>query len=106
MRAMVSFVRRYLLIATAVTCAGLLGIASASASIIYKNSLAFDGATVDLSVLTDGTMGPLATRNITSWNIDITDGAGSVDLTPSNSRVSAFWIRPDRYTDPAGLLFH
>lgn len=90
MRPIVSFVRRYLLTAMTLTCAGLLGSATASASIIYKNSLAFDGATVDLSVLTDGTIGSLATWNITSWNIDITDGAGSVDLTPLNSRVAVF----------------
>lgn len=90
MKAMASFLRRYLLPATAVTCAGTLGMASASAGGIYANTLAFDGATVGIYIRTDGTMGPLATWNITSWNINITDGAGSVDLTPLDSRVEVF----------------
>lgn len=90
MKAMISFLRTYLLMATAVTCAGVLSMPSASASEIYTNTLSFDGATVDLSITANGKIGPLATRNITSWNIDITDAAGSVDLTPLNSRVAVF----------------
>ncbi len=88
MKTMVPFLHKYLLTAIAVSCAGVFG--TASASIRYTNNFAFDGATVSLVIRTDGKLGLLGTGDITSWNIDITDGAGTVDLTPLDSQVLGF----------------
>jgi len=70
----------------------LIGIACAVAFVApvhattYTGFESFDGATVSLSITTDGVIGVVATSDITSWNINITDPAGSFNLTPLNSQ--------------------
>jgi len=43
------------------------------------------GATVNLSVTTDGAIGVLTQSDVTDWTIGLTDSAGSFTLTSSNS---------------------
>jgi hypothetical protein len=61
--------------------------APAMANVTYDAFESFDGATVALSITTDGATGVLSTSDITNWNIDITDTSGNFDLNPGNSQV-------------------
>lgn len=74
---------------TSLAAAAALCVTSAMATtdIEYGSTEAFDGATVDLFITTDGTLGALKSSDILNWNISITDGSGSVDLTPLNSKL-------------------
>ena len=76
------------LAAVAVT-AVLVGAAGAHAT-TYTNAYSLDGATVDLSITTDGVTGTLGTGDITSWNVAITDSAGSVDITPVDGQLVVY----------------
>ena len=64
-------------------CAGLA--TGPSRATTYLGSESFDGATVQLSITTDGVVGPVASSNILSWDITITDPSGQFELTPANS---------------------
>ena len=79
---------------------------SANASITYRGMESFDGATVDLSITTDGLIGTLGTNDIINWNVNVDEGAifGSVDLTPADSQeeVAGSELR----ATPWGLLFN
>jgi len=79
---------------------------SANASITYRGMASFDGATVDLSITTDGLIGTLGTNDIINWNVNVDEGAifGSVDLTPADSQeeVAGSELR----ATPWGLLFN
>jgi hypothetical protein len=79
---------------------------SANASITYRGMESFDGATVDLSITTDGLIGTLGTNDIINWNVKVDEGAifGSVDLTPADSQeeVAGSELR----ATPWGLLFN
>jgi hypothetical protein len=79
-----NFTIKYKYLAGAVSIASVLGFGlSANASTItYTSMESFDGATVDLSITTDGVIGVVGTSDITNWNISITDPSGSVDMTP------------------------
>jgi PEP-CTERM motif len=74
----------------AAACALAFAVAAAAASsagaTTYTGVRTFAGETVDLSITTDGAIGILQQSDVTSWNIDITDGSGSFDLTPTNSQ--------------------
>jgi hypothetical protein len=72
----------------AASIASLFPFASiANASITYTGMESFDGATVDLSITTDGALGVLGTGDVTNWNIGVTDSSASIDMTPANSQV-------------------
>jgi hypothetical protein len=47
-----------------------------------------DGGTAVLSVTTDGTIGALATANITAFDIKLTDALGMTELTNTNAQES------------------
>ena len=67
---------------------------NANAAIIYNLNLAGFGPTPSIpgtgtatgSITTDGTLGVLATANITDWNILVQDGAFSFTLAPGSSQ--------------------
>ena len=63
-----------------------LSVGAANATTYVKNST-IGSATINFSVTTNGATGVLSQSDITSWDIAITDGAGSVDMTPGNSQV-------------------
>ena len=92
---------KYALVATAAV-ATLLA-APTMANVTYNGTRSFDGATVDLSITTDGTVGTLGVGDIVSWNIDITDGSGTFDLNPGNSQVGGFGS--DLFATSTGHLF-
>jgi hypothetical protein len=92
---------KYALVATAAV-ATLLA-APAMANVTYNGTRSFDGATVDLSITTDGHTGTLGVGDIVSWNIDITDGSGTFDLNPGNSAVEEFGS--DLFATATGHLF-
>jgi hypothetical protein len=73
--------------ALAAGAASLFMFAGAAQATTYVGVRPIPGASVDLSITTDGVIGALAQSDITSWNISITDGAGSVDLTPGDSQL-------------------
>jgi hypothetical protein len=91
---------KYKYLAGAVSIASVLafGLSANASTITYTSMESFDGATVDLSITTDGVIGPVSTSDITNWNISITDPSASVDMTPLNSQVevegSAFTATP------------
>ena len=59
-------------LAGAASIASLFAFASiANASITYTGMESFDGATVDLSITTDGALGVLGTSDVTNWNIGV-----------------------------------
>jgi hypothetical protein len=62
-------------------------IAPSANATTYTGSESFDGASVGVSITTDGVSGTVAGSDITSWSISITDGAGTIDMTPTNSGV-------------------
>ncbi len=70
---------------------GVLAATSAMAtSYLYGATESFDGASVTLFITTDTNSGVLAPSDITSWDVSITDGSGSVDLTKLNSSLEYF----------------
>jgi PEP-CTERM motif len=75
-----------LIAVTVLASVGLGGFGAAHAT-TYLGSASFDGATVSLSVTTDDVTGALSSADLTSWNINISDPAGTVDLSPANSQV-------------------
>jgi hypothetical protein len=80
-------------------------LASPASATTYLGTSSFDGATVSLSITTDGVTGtPLGTNDITSWDINITDLAGSVDLTLSDSQVLV--MGTDLTATPTALSFN
>lgn len=62
------------------------GGAVAAHATTYLGVRSVGGATVDLSVTTDGALGALAQSDVTSWDITIIDAAGSAELTPLDSQ--------------------
>jgi hypothetical protein len=76
-------IRKTLVAAVAVSAWAFAG--SAAQATTYVGNESFGSATISLSFTTDGATGALASSDITAWNIDITDGSGSVDLTNFNS---------------------
>ena len=81
--------KKILLATTAALAIGTVMASSASAT-TYNGTRSFDGATVSLSITTDGVIGVVATADILSWNVGITDTAGTADLTPANSQQANF----------------
>jgi hypothetical protein len=80
---------RLKLLAGAALLASIVALgSSANASITYRGMETFDGATVDLSITTDGMIGALGTNDIINWNVEVDEGPifGSVDLTPADSQ--------------------
>jgi len=72
----------------AVTVLAAVALAPLSAgATTYVGDRVIGDATVDLSITTDGTLGALSQSDILDWNIQITDGAGSADMTTANSQV-------------------
>jgi hypothetical protein len=71
----------------ALLCALVVCLAPAftRADITYNISFTVGGGSVSGFIQTDGAIGPLATSDIKNWNLLVTDGAASFDLTPSNS---------------------
>jgi hypothetical protein len=56
----------------------------------YPSGISNQSDTVLGSITTDGTIGVLASTNITSWNLDLIDNlnaANDIDLTPTNSAI-------------------
>ncbi len=70
----------------------------------YVGTRSFDGATVQLSITTDDVDGAVAGSNIISWNIVVTDAAGSIDMTPANSQV--YISGNDLTATPSALSFN
>jgi hypothetical protein len=72
----------------------------ATATLIFSSAVAgattytsvqhIGDATVDFSLTTDGVIGAVSQSDVTAFNIDITDRAGSVDLTDANSRLDFY----------------
>lgn len=62
-------------------------VATVADATVYVGSRTLGGATVNLSVTTDGTLGILAAANVTSWNIAVTapSPANSYTYMPGNS---------------------
>jgi hypothetical protein len=88
-------------LASLVACALVVGAMQAQAT-TYTGSNSFDGASYNLSITTNGATGVITTGDITSWNIDITDPAGTFDLIPSNSQEDV--IAPGDLTATAAAL--
>lgn len=80
-----------------------LAAGGASATTYVSNST-IGSASINFSVTTDGVTGALSASDITSWNIAITDGAGSVDMTPGNSQVLV--VGSALTATPTALLFN
>jgi probable HAF family extracellular repeat protein len=70
----------------------------------YVGTRSFDGATVQLSITTDGVDGAVAGSNIISWNIVVTDATGSIDMTPANSQI--YISGNDLTATPSALSFN
>lgn len=68
-----------------ILCVAMAGLAVSANATTYVGSEAFSGASVSLSVSTDGILGAVSQSDITGWNLNITDGAGSVNMNPGNS---------------------
>jgi hypothetical protein len=68
---------------------------AARADITYNINFTVGGGSVNGFIQTDGTLGPLATSNIKSWNLFLTDGATSFDLTPLNSNLEMQSLLPN-----------
>jgi PEP-CTERM motif-containing protein len=58
---------------------------AARADITYNISFTVGSGSVNGTIQTDGKIGALAATDITNWNLLLTEGATSFDLTPSNS---------------------
>jgi hypothetical protein len=76
--------------ATAVASFVAIFSAATAQATTYTSGESFNGATVDLSITTNGATGTLTQSDITSWDISVTDSAGSITMTPSNSQVDLF----------------
>jgi len=66
----------------------LLGVsvsATPSEATTYNVDLVVGGGTVTGSIQTDGTLGPLATTNITGYSLNLVEGLLSATLNPGNS---------------------
>ena len=70
------------------------------ADITYNVSFTVGGGSVSGSIQTDGTIGPLAKANVKNWNLLVTDGATSFDLTPSDSNLQIDFSLPPDVPDP------
>ena len=78
-------------LAIAAMAASAISVCAMSANATtYTGVRTFGGATVDLSITTDGTIGSLSQGNITNWNISVVDSAGSVDMTPADSQFEEY----------------
>jgi hypothetical protein len=53
----------------------------------YVGTRDIDGATVNLSITTDGTVGDLTDPNITAFNVSIKDAGGTADITNANGEI-------------------
>jgi hypothetical protein len=73
----------------------------------YVGTRDVNGATVDLSITTDGTIGDLTDPNITAFNVKITDGAGTADITNANGeiQISNDYVLSDLVASPTSLTF-
>jgi len=60
---------------------------AARADITYNISFTVGTGSVNGTIQTDGAIGILAGTDITSWNLLLTEGSTSFDLTPLNSNV-------------------
>lgn len=69
----------------ALTIAGLAAAASA-APLTYDVARTIGGATVTGTITTDGTIGNLATTNITAWSLKFSFDSSSLDITQANSQ--------------------
>jgi hypothetical protein len=69
--------------------AAALGVFALSATparaTVYTSDTLLDGATVDLSITTDGTLGALSQSDITAFDITVTDAAGTIEMTQANT---------------------
>ena len=71
---------------TALTATAAMMIAATGANATtYLGQGEFDGASYEMFVMTDGTMGALNQSNITNWKVTVSDSHGSLVMTPSNS---------------------
>ncbi len=59
-----------------------------AADITYKGVQQFGGATVDLTLTTDGTTGALFVNNIVSFSVTIDDAGGKSTINNSNGQIS------------------
>jgi hypothetical protein len=70
---------------TGAATAALLLFAGTAGATTYTGVQNIDGATADLSITTDGVIGIVNQSDITAFNVNITDAAGSIDLSDANS---------------------
>jgi hypothetical protein len=99
-------------------CMALLGISQARANTIYTlipdtcascgdgNLALGDAASLTGSITTDGTMGSLSTANVLSWNLLVTVGPFSFDITPANSVLRIGGSPTLLTTTSTGLFFN
>jgi hypothetical protein len=88
-RRLINLVGTWSKTAAVASCAAFFWAAAAQAT-TYTANESFDGATVALSITTNRATGELAENDITSWDICVSDGAGSITMTPSNSQIDLF----------------
>jgi hypothetical protein len=84
-------------------CAFGLDLSPANATTYYVDDVS-GSAFVNGSITTDGTIGNLATGNITAWNLTLYDGANTALLIGSNSTVN-FAGSPSLTATPSELDF-
>ena len=94
------------LFAGAALAAALATATTGAYATTYTGVRTFDGTTVDLSLTTDGVTGVVNQGDILSWNIAITDVAGSADLTPADSQFGILGNAGDMTATPTALTFN
>jgi hypothetical protein len=67
----------------------LLAVGSAQAASIFEVSRSVNGATINGTITTDGTIGTVSAVNILAWNLLLDDGVNSSSLTTGNSFIHA-----------------
>ena len=83
---------------------GAAGVLPAAADIIYDVNRTVGLDSVTGNITTDGTIGPLAASDITSWNLILNGPSASFNLTPSNSGVEV--VGTDLTADATNLYFN
>lgn len=85
----------------ALTFAGALLSASASASIIYSVDRTVGSGSVSGTITTDGSLGVLTTESVIDWSLTLTDKAGSYLLNYGNSDFFGVALSP--FSEGVGL---
>jgi hypothetical protein len=81
-----------------------LGLAAAAQATTYQGTETIDGATIDISLTTNGTIGVITSSDITAFDISMVDGAYSADINNSTGYFSS-WTN-DLTATPTELSFN